>query len=195
MDNMPPFQDPTASNQAQKISPDNTFLKLSTLKIIAITRNTWVNNKHKKLPKYFHFIQLQYIKIKISYLLKIIKRHSPSHHINIIGYKKVSTLPQPKNLPTKTLESKRHNGRKMNLILITNDNESHPVEPGTEVGQTPQHAPKFDRVDDVLNQEESAQFPNASVHVCHGDVGHLVHLFRWQGEVQLKNVPGSIQKL
>ena len=41
---------------------------------------------------------------------------------------------------------------------ITQNDQSESVEPGTDVGQSPQNESEFDRVDQIFDQEEPAQF-------------------------------------
>ena len=71
----------------------------------------------------------------------------------------------------------------------TNDNESHAIEPGAQICQTPQQYSKFDWVYQILNQEEPSQFQSCCIHMGHSDVRHFSHLVLWQCQVQLQDVP------
>lgn len=54
------------------------------------------------------------------------------------------------------------------------DDECHAVEPGSYVRQYPQQQTKLEGVDQVLDEEESAELPGGVVHVTHDVVqSHL----------------------
>lgn len=61
----------------------------------------------------------------------------------------------------------------------TNYDESHAIEPRTNVGETPQQDAKFERIDEVFNEEQSAQFTKGSVSMCDCDIRDFVHFLSW----------------
>lgn len=71
----------------------------------------------------------------------------------------------------------------------TNDNEGHAIEPVANISQTPQQYSKFNRVYQILDQEESPQFQSSCIHMGHSDVCHFSHLVLRQCQVQFQDVP------
>ena len=66
------------------------------------------------------------------------------------------------------------------MIILTNDDERHAIEPGAKVRERPQKDAKLERVDEVLDKEEPAKFADGCVGVRNGDVGNFMHLLRGQ---------------
>ena len=65
------------------------------------------------------------------------------------------------------------------------DDQSHGVEPASDIGQDPQGESKLDRVQHVLHQEEAFEFDQGSVQIGRGFVGKVVHFVLGDCQVEV----------
>lgn len=63
--------------------------------------------------------------------------------------------------------------------LPTNYDESHAIEPRTDISETPQQDAELDGIDKVFDEKQPAQFANGSVSVCNRNICELVHFLSW----------------
>lgn len=72
---------------------------------------------------------------------------------------------------------------------LTQDDQSHAIEPGTNVGKHPQKTAKLDRIDEILNQKQTPQLRGKAIDMCHSHAGNVLHLLLRQRQIQLQVFP------
>lgn len=69
--------------------------------------------------------------------------------------------------------------------MPTQNNESHSIEPSANVGENPQKDAEFNRIDEILDEEQTAQLGEGAVDMADGDAGNFLHLLLSQGDFSL----------
>lgn len=73
--------------------------------------------------------------------------------------------------------------------MPTQNDESHSIEPSANVGENPQKDAKFNRIDEVFDEEKTTQLSQGAVDVADGNAGNLLHLLLSQGNFSLQQGP------
>jgi len=76
----------------------------------------------------------------------------------------------------------------------TQNDESHSIEPSANVGENPQKDAKFNRIDEILDEEQAAQLGEGAVDVADSDAGNLLHLLLSQGDFSLQQGPANLKE-
>lgn len=74
-------------------------------------------------------------------------------------------------------------------LPLTQDDQGHSVEPGTDVRQAPEHQTKLDRIDKVLDEEQATQLSQHGIDMRDGDSRHLLHLLLRQLQLKVHEGP------
>ncbi len=86
--------------------------------------------------------------------------------------------------------------RKIRLIRFSNDHktdqsstqddQSQSIEPGTNVGESPQNECEFDRVDQIFNQEQPAELQKSGIQFSRSYVSYFMHLLTCDSHILLQ---------
>lgn len=76
---------------------------------------------------------------------------------------------------------------RMDLIL-TNDDESHAIEPRSYIGQHPQQNSELNRIDEIFNKEHSPQLHHSCVNVSHSHIDYFSDLVLGKRYVQFEEI-------
>ena len=62
-------------------------------------------------------------------------------------------------------------------LIVTENHESDAIEPGSDVSQGPENQTELERIDNVFNEEQPAQFHNSRIQTSGSVFCHLLNLF------------------
>lgn len=77
----------------------------------------------------------------------------------------------------------------MAKLKPTQEDQSHAIEPGANVGEDPQNDTELDRVDEILNQKQAPQLGDKAIDMCHSHAGNVLDLLLRQCQIQIQVFP------
>lgn len=78
---------------------------------------------------------------------------------------------------------------------VSQNDKSESIEPGADISQEVKESKELDRVDDVLDQEDTSQLENDRIHVLHGHIHELVHLVIRRSDFNIQVLPVKTKQL